>query len=335
MDGLSDLYDRIAAGIAPPALADETAAALLERARAAADAEDGDWAAAIRVAATVGGWRASRLLREQVRTGAFERAAMAVEWAPYAGQDGEGALCEALEAREEALLLRALALLTAHRCAAGTGRARRLLEHGSLGVRAAAVEYLGLVAGPAVYCEVRPLGAVTELAEPVRLALERIDGRSARPEPLPWPRPPQRVESAAPPPAEAPSGVLPEDPERLLALLGRAHAEHHAALLRALDQVAAPRLAAVLRPLAAGAAEDLAAGACRYVAATAEGRWRLPVRRLLGHAAARVRLGAAEALAGMGVSADRAALERALRDPSPEMRAAVEAALAAIAAREG
>jgi hypothetical protein len=335
MNGLTDLYERIATGMAPPSLADETAAALLDLARAAVEAEDGDWEAAIRVAATVGGWRASGLLRGQVRRGSFERAAMAIEWAPYAGLDGEGALCQALEAADEALVLRALCLLTAHRCAAGTGRARRLLGHASLAVRAAAVEYLGLVAGPAVYCEIQPLIAVPELHDAVRLALERIDGRAARPEALPWPRPPLQADVVVEPPAQAPEGSLPEDPERLLALLGCAGAEHRGALVQALGQLAAPRLAAALRPLVAAAPEDVAVGACRFVGATAQGRWRLPVRRLLDHASARVRLTAAQALAVMGVVADRAALERAARDPNPEVRAAVAEALARIAEREG
>ncbi|MFH1463392.1 MAG: hypothetical protein ABIO70_03300 [Pseudomonadota bacterium] len=333
MNGLDDLYDRIAAGTAPPALADETGAALIGLASAALEAEGGDWEGALRVAAVVGGWRAVSLLREAVRVGPFERAALALEWAPYAG--AEAALCQALESDEEALVLQALSLLAAHRAPAGTGRARRLLMAASPAVRAAAADYLGLVAGPAVSLDLTPLLGDPALAQVARLAQDRIGGRAQRPEPAPWPKLDMKADLLVEPaPVEVPD-ALPEDVGSLLDLLGTAAPEQHLALVAALDAAPAALLATALRPLVPGSPEARAVGGCRYIAACADGRWRLPARRLLDHPAPRARLAAAQALAALAAAVDRPALERASRDPNPEVAAAVGAALEAIAEREG
>jgi HEAT repeat protein len=332
MNGLQELYDRIAAGTAPPALADETAASLLGLAQAALDADDGDWEAALRVAAVVGGWRAVHLLREAVRTGPFERAALAVEWAPLAR--AESVLCQALECDEEALVLQALSLLTAHGVPAGTSRARRLLAQGTPAVRAAAADYLGRVAGPSVSLDLMPLLGEPDLAGVARLALDRLEGRAARPEPAPWPKLDMKAEILVEPaPIELP-GELPGDVGALLELLGEAAPAQRPALVAALTAAPAALLAAALRPLVPGSPEVRAVGAGRYIQASGDGRWRLPARRLLDHPSPRARLAAAEALAAMGAAVDRSALERALGDPNLEVRAAMSAALARIAERE-
>ena len=332
MNGIQDLYDRIAAGVAPPALADETAGALLGLAQAALATEGGDWEAALRVAAVVGGWRAVHLLREAVRVGPFERAALAVEWAPLAR--AESVLCQALESDEEALVLQALSLLAAHGVAAGTSRARRLLAQGSPTVRAAAADYLGRVAGPSVSLDLLPLLADPGLAGVARVALDRLEGRAARPEPAPWPTPDMRAETLVEPEPTGVPAELPGDACALLELLGGAAPAEIPVLKAALDAAPAALLAAALRPLVPGSPEARAVGACRYVRASGDGRWRLPARRLLDHPAPRARLAAAEALAVMGAVVDRPALERAQGDPNPEVRAAVSAALARIAERE-
>ncbi len=331
---LDTLYDRLARGLALPELPDATAAALLDKARAEVEDDRGDWDAALRVAATLGGWRAANLLRDAVRAGPFERSALALEWAPYAARDGVAALCQGLELDDEALLLQSLSLLSAHQAAAGTGRARRLLEHDSLAVRAAAASYLGLVAGPAVFADLKPLLGDSELGQVAQLALDRLDGEVERPAPAPWPGLDLEREALALPVHEAVPGELPSDPEALLCLLGRVGPQDQAVVIQALQAVPEALLAALLRPLVPTSPSDLAVGGCRFARAVADGRWRLPVRRLLTHSAPRVRLAAAQAMEAFGGAVDLFALERAAADPVPQVAEAVRAALAAVRERE-
>ncbi len=335
MSELDTLYDRIARGLALPTLPDATAASLLGKARLQIEDDQGDWDAALRVAATLGGWRAANLLRDAVRAGPFERTALALEWAPYAARDGVAALCQGLELEDEALLLQSLSLLSAHQAAAGTSRARRLLEHDSLAVRAAAASYLGLVAGPAVFSDLKPLLGQPALAGIAQLALDRLDGEVERPEPAPWPGLDLEREALAEPAHEALPGELPTEPEALLDLLGRAAPEHQPALVQAIAAGHEALVAAVIRPLVATSPSDLAVGGCRFAALQADPRWRLSVRRLLSHGSPRVRLEAAGALSVMGGKADLFALERAQGDPCEPVRQAVAAAVTAIQEREG
>jgi hypothetical protein len=334
MSELHELYERIAAGAAIPRLPDATTSALLDRAKAAVEDPSGDWDAALRVAVTIGGWRAANLLRDAVRGGDFERAALALEWAPYAGRDGEAALSHGLDLDDEALLLQALSLLSAHQARAGTGRARRLLDHASVAVRGAAAGYLGLVAGPAVYGEIRTLLGQPELTGVAQLAMDRLDGVVERPEAAPWPSLALDAVEAVEQPAERPPEELPPEPGALLVLLGRAAAEHREGLVEAVEACSPALVAAAIRPLVATSPVDQAVGACVLTRLRADPRWRLPVRRLMGHADPRVRVAAARALELMGASVDRPALERASGDPSALVRQAASAALAAIEARE-
>ncbi len=331
---LDSLYGRVARGLALPTLPDATAAALLDKARVVIEDDQGDWDSALRVAATLQGWRAANLLRDAVREGPFERSALALEWAPYARLDGVAALCQGLELTDEALVLQALSLLTAHQSAAGTGRARRLLDHDSLAIRGAAASYLGLVAGPAVFADLKPLLGHAELGVIAKLALDRLDGEVERPEAAPWPSLDLEREVLAEPASEAPPADLPPGPEALLGLLARAAPEHQPAVMDALRAAPEALVAAVIRPLVATSPSDVAVGGCRYAQLTAEPRWRLPVRRLLTHGTPRVRLAAAQALEVMGGGADLFALERAAQDPVPQVREAVAVALAAVNDRE-
>ncbi len=333
MTDLDQLYDRIARGLALPALPDETAAALLAKARDVVEDDDGAWDDALRVAATIQGWRAANLLRDAVRTGPFERSALALEWAPYAAQDGAAALCQGLELEDESLLLQALSLLAAHQSRAGTGRARRLLEHSSLAVRGAAVTYLGLVAGPAVWGDIKSLLGQEALQEAAQLAMDRIDGKAVRPDAAPWPTLTLDAEvMAEPAPQEMPE-ELPELVDDLFDLLGRAAPADQPAIVQALQGQSEALVAAVIRPLVATTPTDRAVGGCRYAQLTDGGRWRLSVRRLLAHGAPRVRRAAAQALEVMGASVDVGALQRASGDPDAQVQAAVAKALAAIAER--
>lgn len=332
---LDSLYDRVARGLALPPLPDATAAALLDKARTVIEDEHGDWDAALRVAATLQGWRAANLLRDAVREGPFERSALALEWAPYARLDGVAALCQGLQLTDEALVLQALSLLSAHQSAAGTGRARRLLDHDSLAVRAAAASYLGLVAGPAVFADLRPLLGHAELGSIAKLALDRLDGDVDRPEPAPWPSLDLEREALAEPVFEQPPGELPAEPEALLTLLARAAPQDREALVDALRATSETLVAAVIRPLVATSPPDLAVGGCRYAQLTAEPRWRLPVRRLVTHGSPRVRLAAAQALEVMGGGSDLPVLMRGRQDPVPQVGEAAVAAVIAIEAREG
>ncbi len=331
---LDSLYDRVARGLALPELPDATAAALLDKARIEVEDDKGDWDAALRVAATLRGWRAANLMRDAVRAGPFERSALALEWAPYAQLDGAAALCQGLELTDEALVLQSLSLLSAHQFAAGTGRARRLLDHDSSAVRGAAATYLGLVAGPAVWGDLKPLLGDTELGRIAQLALDRLEGTVERPEPSPWPSLDLEHEALAEPAPEPLPGELPEEPQELLALLGRAAPEDQAALVEAINSSSPALVAAVLRPLVATSPSDLAVGGCRFAQLTADPRWRLSVRRLLTHGVPRVRLAACEAMAIMGGSADTLALGRAVGDPCVQVADAAKAALAAVNERE-
>ena len=335
MSELDTLYDRIARGLAMPALPDASAASLLGKAREVLEDDRGDWDSALHVAATLRGWRAANLLRDAVRAGPFERSALALEWAPYAQLDGVAALCQGLELTDEALLLQSLSLLSAHQSAAGTGRARRLLEHDSVAVRAAAAGYLGLVAGPAVFADLKPLLGHPELDSVAQLALARLDGDADRPEPAPWPSLDLEREALAEPTPEVPPGELPDDPAALLELLSRAAPEHQPALVAAVGDCSPALIAALIRPLVATSPSDLAVGGCRYARHTAEARWRLPVRRLLTHGSPRVRRAACRAMAVMGGGPDLPALERALSAPIPQVAAAAPAAGAAVNEREG
>jgi len=332
---LDSLYDRVARGLAMPTLPDATAAALLAKARLVVEDDRGDWDAALRVAATLQGWRAANLLRDAVREGPFERSALALEWAPYARLDGVAALCQGLELTDEALVLQALSLLSAHQVAAGTGRARRLLDHDSLAVRGAAAGYLGLVAGPAVFSDLKPLLGDTDLGVIAKLALDRLDAEVERPEPAPWPSLDLEREALAEPVAEALPGELPADPEALFALLARVAADQQPAVVEALQASSEALVAAVIRPLVATSPSDLAVGGCRYAQHTADPRWRLSVRRLLTHGSPMVRLAAARAMEVMGGGADQPALERATHDPIQQVREAATTALAAVVERDG
>jgi hypothetical protein len=335
MSELDTLYDRIARGLALPTLPAATAAGLLDKAREVVEDDAGDWDAALRVAATLRGWRAANLLRDAVREGPFERSALALEWAPYAQLDGVAALCQGLELVDEALVLQALSLLSAHQSAAGTGRARRLLDHDSASVRAAAATYLGLVAGPAVFSDLRPLLGVDGLASVAQLALDRLDGDAERPEPAPWPSLDLEHEVLAEPAFEAAPGELPQDPQVLLSLLSQVAPADRPPIVAALQAASPALVAALIRPLVATSPSDLAVGGCHYAELTAEPRWRLPVRRLLTHGTPRVRLCAAQAMAAMGGAADLSALERAGSDPCVQVREASTAAVAAVTDREG
>jgi hypothetical protein len=331
---LDALYDRVARGLALPDLPDATAAALLDKARVEVEDDKGDWDAALRVAATLGGWRAANLLRDAVRAGPFERSALALEWAPYAARDGVAALCQGLELEDEALLLQSLSLLSAHQVAAGTSRARRLLDHDSAAVRAAAASYLGLVAGPAVFADLKPLLGDSELGQVAKLALARLDGEVERPEPAPWPGLDLEREALALPAHEALPTDLPEEPGTLLSLLARVSPQDEVAVVQALQAVPEALLAALIRPLVPTSPSELAVGGCRYARLVADPRWRLPVRRLLAHSAPRVRLAAAQALEAFGGAVDLFALERAAADPVPQVAEAVAAALTAVRERE-
>ncbi len=333
MTDLDQLYERVARGLALPALPDETASALLAKARAVVEDDEGEWDDALRVAATLRGWRAANLLRDAVRAGPFERSALALEWAPYADIDGVAALCQGLEIEDESLLLQALSLLSAHQSASGTSRARRLLDHASLPVRGAAVTYLGLVAGPAVWSDVKALLGDDALNEAAQLALDRIDGKAPRPDPAPWPTLQLDAEIMAEPAPEALPEELPDHVDDLFDLLGRAAPEDRPALVEALQACSAALVAAVIRPLVATSPADRAVGGCRFAQLTDGARWRLSVRRLLAHGAPRVRKAAAQALEVMGAKVDVHALERASADPDAQVTEAVAKALAAIAKR--
>jgi HEAT repeat protein len=335
MSELDTLYDRIARGLALPVLPAATAAGLLDKAREVVEDDRGDWDSALRVAATLRGWRAANLLRDAVRAGPFERSALALEWAPYAQLDGVAALCQGLELTDEALVLQALSLLSAHQSAAGTGRARRLLDHDSQAVRAAATTYLGLVAGPAVFSDLRPLLADEDLRGLAQLALDRLDGNAERPEASPWPSLDLEHEVLAEPAFEVAPGQLPEDPQALLSLLSQVAPQDRPPIVAALQASSPAMVAALIRPLVATSPSDLAVGGCRFAELTADPRWRLSVRRLLTHGSPRVRLCAAQALAAMGGGADLPALERASADPCAQVCEAAAAALAAVAEREG
>ncbi len=333
MSDINSLYDRIASGLATPALPDETAVALLAVARQALEDDEGDWDSALRVAVSLQGWRAANILRDAVRAGPFERSALALEWAPYAARDGVAALCMGLECSDEMLVLQALSLLSAHQVPAGTSRARRLLDHESAALRGAAATYLGLVAGPAVWGDLKALLGDEQVGAAARQAIERIDGDAERPEPAAWPDLEARGEAYAEPAVEAPPEELPPEPEALLVLLARVAPADQPALVESLQAASPALLAAAIRPLVATSPEDLAVGGCRYARLSAEPRWRLSLRRLLSHGAPRVRREAALALSVVGAEPDRSGLERAAQDPSSQVCEAAAAALQQIEAR--
>jgi HEAT repeat protein len=176
---------------------------------------------ALRVAAWLGAPPglevAARLIHDAdraVRVGAFNQAVAA-------GDLGRPILRDALDGSDEDHVRAALSLLTGAADRPALAAARRLLATPNAAIRAGAATLIGVVGGPSSTVWLRPEAeADVDARAAMALALDRIAGRSPRPEPTSWvdgvgplPTPMAQAEPPASegdaPPMEASTALIP------------------------------------------------------------------------------------------------------------------------------
>ena len=183
----------------------------------------------------------------------------------------------------------------------------------------------GLVADPqrgAAWVDLPPalpalVGTVVALARALPHAMFAVEATPAE----------AAVVAAAPPPADADA----TEPQGAWALLdaGRVDAALATFAVEGLDTAGRDRT----RALVASTDPEQVALACRIAAAATWRSFVTPMRRLLEHGDVRVRTQAVRAIGALAGPSLHASLQRLSGDPSPEVRAAVTRALAAIEAR--
>ncbi len=137
-------------------------------------------------------------------------------------------------------------------------------------------------------------------------------------------------EAAAAPAAPAPAATAADDPWELVT-----QGRHDEALAAVSGGSLDSRGRDVVRELANSTDPAEVALACRIAAATDWRSFVSPMRRLLDHADSRVKIAAVEAIGMLGGPAMSWQLEKRAEGASPDLKAAIDAAVAAIEGRQG
>ena len=173
--------------------------------------------AALRVAEAVGARAGLDLVETFMQDPAIEVRRYAFNLGLAAKQDGLQIVREAAADPDPELALEALRMLVIAVDRSSTTRARTLLSHEDVRVRAAAIRLLGHVAGPAVKreLELQKAKGGPEVGQAVDEALARIDGHLPRAKPGQWwdspPPPSERAKKPKPASDSGGDSVAPEN----------------------------------------------------------------------------------------------------------------------------
>jgi len=338
MDPVDVQYDRIAAGEAQAPREYSAFKRMLARARS--EIQKGDVQArlnAVNVSSAIGGHWGMGVLRQAVKDPALVVRKSVLRGVIDAGEPGVTLLRDMVLDEDEAICLPALERLQCLVDPGSTGRLRRLLSSKNPKVRAGAVTLLGHVAGLGLVIAIQRMGNDPDpmVVAAVGPAVDRIEGRLPRDQPKPWwVQPPKadddwRPAETLPLPAE-----LPQEPEELLALLGRLSVSDQPVALNALQQLSGSLVSHIVRRQVPGGEPDPAIGACIAARLLKNPSWVVTVRRLLGHRNPEVRVAALEALAIIGTPSVVIGVRDLLKDIQPRVRQASLIALSALIPRK-